>query len=458
VNDLSLQRADITYSYIPKSDAVLFLLDAGQPLKESERVFLQEKLLGEGRNKIIFVVTKRDIWDGGEEKEALEYIKTELAKLIKDPVLFPVSAERSLEEKPDSGMPELTSHLMKFLAEERGRILLDNALGEAIDGSSILSKGVDARRRAVQMSNEELTRRIDLLEKDLAGQAKTIEQRRGGIREEVAAIKAWVKRDLDHFVEDVIRQLPGIIDGAKPDEIKLHLGPFLERTFVEWAEKETKEIAKALEALAEKTIALVRDDANDSAKRLSGALGGDIKAPNVTVDSLRYDLGVVALGAIGLGVAFTNLILGGILTAAALPLALWVKHRNEQLTREKARELTPGAIRDAAGKLHPKLEEMIQDFADKLDAWVVTAGEELHKELIEILKLARTEATQGAQEVKNALVSCDDQAAALTKVTTTLGELRSSLWAPGGAASTPAATQASQEAAPVSAAASAPTA
>ena len=467
VNDLSLQRADITYSYIPKSDAVLFLLDAGQPLKESERVFLQEKLLGEGRNKIIFVVTKRDIWDGSEEKEALEYIRTELAKLIKDPVLFPVSAERSLEEAStagtprtpsDSGMPELTAHLMKFLAEERGRILLDNALGEAIDGSSILAKGVDARRRAVQMSNEELTRRIDLLEKDLAGQAKTIEQRRGGIREEVAAIKAWVKRDLDHFVEDVIRQLPGIIDGAKPDEIKLHLGPFLERTFVEWAEKETKEIAKALEALAEKTIALVRDDANDSAKRLSGALGGDIKAPNVTVDSLRYDLGVVALGAIGLGVAFTNLILGGILTAAALPLALWVKHRNEQLTREKARELTPGAIRDAAGKLHPKLEEMIQDFADKLDAWVVTAGEELHKELIEILKLARSEATQGAQEVKNALLSCDDQATALTKVTTTLGELRSSLWTPAGGASAPAATQPSQEAAPVSAAASSPTA
>src|SRR5262249_1420029 len=56
VNDLSLQRADITYSYIPRSDAVLFLIDAGQPLKESERVFLQEKLLGQSRNKIIFVV------------------------------------------------------------------------------------------------------------------------------------------------------------------------------------------------------------------------------------------------------------------------------------------------------------------------------------------------------------------------------------------------------------------
>jgi hypothetical protein len=43
VNDLSLQRADITYSYIPRADAVLFLLDAGQILKESERVFLERQ-------------------------------------------------------------------------------------------------------------------------------------------------------------------------------------------------------------------------------------------------------------------------------------------------------------------------------------------------------------------------------------------------------------------------------
>ncbi|MFO0611856.1 MAG: dynamin family protein [Polyangiaceae bacterium] len=440
VNDLSLQRADITYSYIPKSDAVLFLLDAGQPLKESERVFLEQKLLAEGRNKIIFIVTKRDIWEPSEEKEALAYIRTELAKLVESPVVFPVSAERSLEEKPDSGFPELTTHLMKFLAEERGRILLDNALGESIEAGVILSKGIDARRRAVQMSSAELTRRIDILEKDLAGQAKTIEQRRGGIREEVSAIKAWVGRDLEHFVEDVIKQLPSMIDEAKPDEIKLHLGPFLERTFVEWAEKETKEIAKALEALAEKTVALVRDDAHDAAKRLSGAIGGDIKAPNVTVDSLRYDLGVTALAAVGVGVAFTHLLLGGVLAVAALPLALWVRHRNEKLTREKARELAPRAIRDAAGKLQPKLDEMISEFAEKLDAWVVSAGEELHRELIEILKKARTEASAGAQEVTNALSSCDQQASALGKVSARLADLRGSLASMGARPAEPAAS------------------
>ncbi len=431
VNDLSLQRADITYSYIPRSDAVLFLLDAGQPLKESERVFLHDKLLAQSRNKIIFVVTKRDIWDGGEEAEALAYIRTELARLVKEPVVFAVSAQRALDgDVAQSGMPELLAHLTKFLAEERGRILLDNALGEGVEATRVLRKGIDARRRAVLMTAEELTRRIEHLEKDLAGQSHTIEERRAGIREEVAAIKAWVRRDLDRFCDDVVRQLPGVIDNASPDEIKLHLGPFLENTFTEWAQKETREIATALEALAEKTIALVREDAHDAAKRVNSALGGDVRSPNIEVDTFGYDVGVFALFTIGLGVMFTNALLGGMLALAAPVLAVYVKDKVEAETRKKAKELAPGALREAASKIAPKLDEMIQEFAQRLDAWVVTAGEELHREVIEVLQATRAERASEQPAAEAAIRTCEEQGAQLERVQARLEGLKSSLWTP----------------------------
>jgi ribosome biogenesis GTPase A len=431
VNDLSLQRADITYSYIPRSDAVLFLLDAGQPLKESERVFLQDKLLGQSRDKIIFVVTKRDIWSPEEQSEALAYIKTELAKLVKEPVVFAVSAEKALEgDAAQSGMPELLSHLTNFLAEERGRILLDNALGEGIEAARLLRKGVDARRRAVVMSSDELGRRIQVLERDLAGQSRTIEERRGGIREEVSAIKAWVRRDLDRFCDDVVRQLPAMIDSASTEEIKVHLGPFLEKTFSDWAQAETKEIAGALETLTEKTIALVQEDAHDAAKRVGEALGGDVKTPNVEVDTFGYDVGVFALFTIGLGVMFTNALLGGLLALAAPVLAVYVKDKVEVETRKKAKELAPAALREAAAKIGPKLDEMIDEFAKRLDAWVVTAGEELHREVIEVLMAARTDRATSEPVVADALKSCEGQAEELDKVVARLEGLRSSLWTP----------------------------
>jgi ribosome biogenesis GTPase A len=431
VNDLSLQRADITYSYIPRSDAVLFLLDAGQPLKESERVFLQEKLLGQSRDKIVFVVTKRDIWDEAEQTEALAYIRTELGKLVKSPVVYAVSAEQSLEGKADqSGMPELLGHLTRFLAEERGRILLDNALGEGIAAATLLKKGIDARRRASAMSTEELERRIGFLEKDLAGQSRTIEQRRSGIREEVAAIRAWVKRDLDRFVEDTIRQVPDVVDTASGDEIKRHLGTFLEKTLTEWAQAETREVAGALETLAEKTIALVREDAHDVAKRLGDALGGDLKAPDVAVDTFGYDVGVVALATIGLGVMFTNALLGGLLTLAAPVLAVYVRGKVEVETRKRAKEFAPQALRDAAAKIGPKLDEMIQEFAGRLDAWVVSAGEELHREVIEVLSATRAERAAAKPGAESAVKVCDEQVEALSGLDGKLGALRSALWTP----------------------------
>jgi ribosome biogenesis GTPase A/uncharacterized coiled-coil protein SlyX len=432
VNDLSLQRADITYSYIPRSDAVLFLLDAGQPLKESERVFLTEKLLGQSRDKIIFVVTKCDIWSDDERAEALAYIRNELSKLVKEPMIFPVSAERALEsnEREASGMPELLEHLTHFLAEERGRILLGNALGEGIDAASLLRRGIDARRRALAMSKEELSRRIDALEKDLAGQHRTIEERRSAIREEIGAIKAWVRRDLEHFVDDVTGKLTKVIDETSQRDLKLHLGAFLQKTFAEWAQEETREIAGALEKLAEKTIALVRDDAHDVAKRVGETLGGDMKAPEVTVNRFGYDVGIFALLAGGLGLVFTNPLIGGVLLAASPVLAVFAKSKFEKEARSKAKELAPQAIREAASRIGPKLEEMIQDFANRLDQWVVTAGQELHREVIEVLRAARGERTEQQPALEAGVSECDGKMKALESILGRLDQLRLTVQAP----------------------------
>jgi hypothetical protein len=232
------------------------------------------------------------------------------------------------------------------------------------------------------------------------------------------------------------KQLPAIIDQATGSDIKVHLGGFLERTITAWAQSETKEIAAALEALAEKTIALVREDAHDAAKRLGEALGGDVKAPNVEVDTFGYDVGVVALATIGFGVLFTNVFLGAALFAAAPLLAVYVRGRVEAESKKRAKELAPGTLRDAAAKIGPKLDEMITQFASRLDAWVVTAGEELHREVIEVLSSSRVERQKSQPSTADAVKGCDAQAERLTSVTLRLEGLRASLWTPSNGETT----------------------
>ena len=433
VNDLSLQRADITYSYVPRADAVLFLLDAGQILKESERVFLQDKLLKGSRDKIVFVITKWDLLDDAERKEALAYAKTKLGDLVKDPIVFPVSSETALAgRREESGFPELLDHLTRFLAEERGRILLDNALGEGLAVGSLLEKGVAAKRRSLGMHADELERRIKILEEDLAGQSTTIEQRRMKIREEIVGIKVGAKKDLDRFVDDTIRQLPNVIDAAKSAELRQYLPSFLEDTFRRWAEAESNEVAASLEVLAEKTIAMVREDAHATTRRLHETLGTDVKRLDVRVDTFGYDVGIFALIVTSVGVMFGNLLLGGLLALAAPVLAVVVKDKADTEYRKRAKELAPEVLRAAAAKVAPKLEEMIDEFAGRLEAWVVTAGEELHREILEVLHATRTMRAGGSADEAALKAETEAQQTRVTAAVAKIEALRAALWVPKG--------------------------
>lgn len=281
------------------------------------------------------------------------------------------------------------------------------------------------------MKTDEIERRLAALEKDLQGQSGTIEQRRMQIREEVSAIKTGARKDLDRFVDDVCRQLPNVIDAAKPNELKQYLPAFLEDAYKQWAEEETKEIAMKLEQLGEKTVALVREDAHDSAKRVAAALGSDARRLDVQVDSIKYDVGVVALMFGGVALMAVNLMAGGVLAIAGPAiLAMFARGKIHEEFKKRAKELAPDVMRETAKKVGPKLDSLIDEFAQKLDAWVVNAGEELHREVAEVLHATKAARDAGQGDEGAAIASVEGQSAALAKVTERIEKLRAELWAP----------------------------
>ncbi len=416
VNDLSLTRAEITYGYIPRSDAVLFVLDAGQPVKESERQFLQHQIIGKNREKIFFVVGKSDIWSAAEQTEALAYVKTRLGELVVDPQVFALSAQAALAEREDSGLGPLLARLTRFLEEERGTVILSNALSEGLGALGVLLRGVQARRRAVALSQDQLERRIEMLEKDLAGHAETLAERRLAIREEAGSIKAWARRDLDRFCDDMLGQLPGVLERSNASDLKQHLGPFLSHAFRQWAELETQEIARALEALAERMVALTKDDAHDVGKRLSDTVGAELHTPSIEVDRFAYDVGIFAMLSVGMGVVFANAMLGGLLLAAAPALALWNRGRTEAEIKKRALELAPVVLRETSARVAPQIEQMVDEMAEKLDQWVVSAGEELHREVLEVLGSVREARVDGVRDADAENAFCQNAEDRLTEI------------------------------------------
>src|SRR3954447_7832718 len=120
VNDLNEQRAEVTYGYVPRADAVVFLLDAGQALKDSEREFLRSRVLENARDRLVFVLGKMDMLSTDEKSAVTDYVKKNLAQMMPEPVVFPLSArDWAKEHAHASGMPQLMEYFERFLARDR---------------------------------------------------------------------------------------------------------------------------------------------------------------------------------------------------------------------------------------------------------------------------------------------------------------------------------------------------
>ncbi|MBX3274308.1 MAG: dynamin family protein [Sandaracinaceae bacterium] len=434
VNDLNSARAEITYSYLPRADAILFLLDAGQILKESERAFIANKLLAQSRDKVMFIINKIDLLDDEEREEALAYARTHLAKLVPEPKVFTLSAERALAGEADaSGLTHLVGELRTFLTEERGRVLLDNALDAGLRAAATLEQSIKVQRRALEMDHAELERRLAALETDLSGSVELADRRERQIRESLAGVKALVRRETVEFGKRFALALPGEIEGSKAEDLKRYLPSFMEERFRSFADQQGEELAKRLEKVAEEAIAFVTEDATEQRRKLEELLGGTGPDVDLSVNTLAYDVGVIALGAFGIGImALSNIFVGGAMTLAAPVLAYFFRGRADREMKKRAMEEAPEAVRQAAGKLADAFDKQIDEFGDKLVEFVRAANEETTRSIAEVVRAARTARAAGAEELEELTQTVGGALGRLKVVTDRMAAQRRSLWTNGG--------------------------
>ncbi|MCC7535063.1 MAG: dynamin family protein [Deltaproteobacteria bacterium] len=429
VNDLNLSRAEITYSYVPRADAVIFLLDAGQILKESERAFLEEKLLAQSRDKILFVINKIDLLTDDEREQAVSYAKNHLAKIVKSPRVYTLSSEMALAGDPKgSGLEAFLEEAGRYLANERGSILLENALGEGLRASMTLRQAIELKRRALALATVDIDARIARLEAELEGRAGTIADRQQRVREQVAEIKVRARHRIELFSERLLRTLPAEIDKATSDDLKRFLPGFVQESFKTFAEGLGREVTDDLEKLAEETIALLQEDARDRTTRIADALGAASPDLTIKVDTFAYDVSVFALGAAGIGVlTMVNVAVGGAMLLATPILAVVLRGQAEKETRKRAKEALPAAVQAATQRMTQTFDDAIDELGRRLVDFVANVGEELTRSVMELLREARTARERGEQALVRAEAETGSLAVRVAEVDERLQGLRKSL-------------------------------
>src|SRR5436190_10823966 len=346
VNDINEQRADITYGYLPRADAAVFLLDATQILTASERQFLEERILRSTRDRLIFVIAKADLLDDAELAETVRFARQHLAAIVPEPAIFPVSARRALAgDRAGSGLDAFVAALGTTVAHERRRLLLDNALADATRLCAFIRQSLAIHRRSLELPVPELQDRIARAQERLHSGKKVLESAAETVRAETSALKARVRQDLADFTGELRGAVTADIDAVDAADIRKYLSFFVQDTWKAWTEAEGERIAGELERLAEQVIQVANENVREVAGGVINDLGPSQTKVDIKVDTLKYDASVFALGALGTTVfLFVNTLAGGVLALAAPVVAMVVRGRVAAEVKAEAKEQGPIAI------------------------------------------------------------------------------------------------------------------
>jgi small GTP-binding protein len=438
VNDINEQRADITYGYLPRADAAVFLLDATQILTASERQFLEERILRSTRDRLIFVVAKADLLDDAELAETLRFARKHLASIVPEPAIFPVSAKRALAgDRAGSGLDAFVEALGATVANERRRLLLDNALADATRLAAFIRQSLAIHRRSLEMPVPELEDRIARAQERLHSGKKVLESAAETVRAETAALKARVRQDLADFTAELRGALAADLETVDATDIRKYLSFFVQDTWKAWLEAEGERISAELERLAEQVIQVANENIREVAGGVSKDLGASETKVEIKVDTLKYDASVFALGALGTTVfLFVNTLVGGVLALAAPVLAMVLRGRVATEVKAEAREQGPVAIDRVAALIGPKLDEIIDGFGARLLEFVSQAGDALTRGIADVLDQALRERRAG-DETHAATADVKQLDAAISNlraIDERVADIRQRVWTPDATA------------------------
>lgn len=162
IGSIHAHNTEVARSFLPRVDAALCVLDAGQPLSAGER----ELFIDAARRVpiLLMVINKIDHLDAADRVAATQFVRSALSDLLEETQweLFAVSA------RTGEGLAALAASLRRLALEERQALLLRSvgglAAGVAVDGA----QAARFEAHAIELPLDELTARAQQFEQRIA--------------------------------------------------------------------------------------------------------------------------------------------------------------------------------------------------------------------------------------------------------------------------------------------------
>ena len=381
VDDINESRSEVTYRFIPKANAVIFLLDAKSPLKKTEKDFIDTKLLPLGLDTILFAANKYDAVDEEEEEDFLEDLRIRLGTAfkigekdaqLKKIQLYPLSAKWALQgvmqNKPKltaaSGIDELKEALQEIVYNgkvEQNKLLhykrrLHDILGALVreydNVRALKNADIDSLKEAVQQIRQMIDEQAD--DKKLI--AEYVEREKKNVKTMVNKSLRFFHRHLEENVVESIELYKGM---DFKEYVERRVSRLMQREMENWVANYSPQVELLLKNLEKelsrglsfrfKQKVKIEAAVNADLQNIS-AYRFDIEADDVSQTNLKA--GAIAAGGAGLMMLIGTPILMPFISMAAFPFL--------------QRRMLENKLMEAKEKIIPDVQEQLANSILKL--------------------------------------------------------------------------------------------
>lgn len=396
IGSIHSHNTEVARAFLPRVDAAICVLDAGQPLSQAER-----ELLRKAADRIpclLVVVNKIDHLDRAECEVAIQFVTSALRDVLGDasPELFAVSARRR------RGLVPLLARVKRLMAGERRTLLLLSVARLAGSSATEIAQAARFESRAIELPLDELDARVEMFERRIAelevasGEAGDLLER--GIDRALAELvneplqryargeEAHLRRELRAYLDDVgpisarelSAELEGWIDGAIRAEFE-RLVPRFETAIAERLTELERRYASRIERILEEIQQVAQD--------VFGARAGDVLPDTGLGGPTRFSFKLRDVEhALDIIVGF-----GRTITPGALGRRLVIRDAEQRLIEMADRH---------AGRLRSELARRVTEAVREYRRELATAVEEAIDAIRAAIERAGVDRRRGAEHAR----------------------------------------------------------
>ncbi len=423
-NTIVEHHQEITESFIPNSDLIVFVFEAKNPYRQSAWDFFNY-ISQEWRKKIIFVLQQKDLMEPDDlviNTKGVYDLAVE--KKIENPNVFPVSAKMELEDKPDSGFQAMRDYIVDNITGGNSyKLKLQSSLSTAEQIADNVDTAVGTRKAqfeadqefrkeidsSLRLQADKSANRVDDLVVSLLNEYDDVTQQTRDEFEEGLGVGTLIKRGF--------KSMFGSDESLKVwmDDLSKRLEENLKSRFESKMQNGVEDIADSIRQMAK--IVELKIKTNETILDVNNEIFGDIAEKRINTlsqlqgnfdefvgntenflakelfpqtSSIAPDVamggGLAVIGAILLGVTHGVVldVTGGILTGVGLLFASFtILFKKRGILREFDQAIAEGRSR-LEREIKEKLKAYIENIKNKLDRNFDPFDNHIEKEMADI--------------------------------------------------------------------------